>query len=42
VLKTGSAMITMKKNGDITIEGKKITIEGSGDVITKGQKIHQN
>ena len=30
VLKTGSATITMKKNGDITIEGKQITIKGSG------------
>lgn len=42
VLKTGSATITMKKNGDITIEGKKITIKGSGDVVIKGQKILQN
>ena len=42
VLKTGSASITMRKNGDITIEGKKLTIKGSGDVIIKGQKIHQN
>jgi len=32
----------MKKNGDITIEGKQITIKGSGDVIIKGQKILQN
>ncbi len=30
VLKTGSATITMKKNGEITIEGKQITIKGSG------------
>jgi type VI secretion system secreted protein VgrG len=42
VLKTGSATITMKKNGDITIAGKTITIKGSGDVIIKGQKILQN
>ena len=42
VLKTGSATITMQKNGDITIEGKQITIKGSGDVIIKGQKILQN
>jgi hypothetical protein len=32
----------MKKNGDIVIEGKQITIKGSGDVIIKGQKILQN
>jgi type VI secretion system secreted protein VgrG len=42
VLKTGSATITMKKNGDITIQGKQINIKGSGDVIVKGQKILQN
>ena len=42
VLKTGSATLTMKKNGDITIEGKQISIKGSGDVIVKGQKILQN
>jgi type VI secretion system secreted protein VgrG len=42
VLKTGSATITMKKSGDITIEGSKITVKGSGDVIFKGQKILQN
>jgi type VI secretion system secreted protein VgrG len=50
VLKTGSATILMKKNGDITIEGKNIMIKGSGainveaskDVVLKGQKIANN
>ncbi len=42
VLKTGSATITMQKNGDITIEGKQITIKGSADVVIKGDKIIQN
>lgn len=50
VLKTGSATMVMKKNGDITIKGKNITTEGSGkitekasgDVILKGSKILQN
>lgn len=42
VLKTGSASITMKKNGDITIKGKKIEVKGSGDVIIKGSKIAEN
>jgi type VI secretion system secreted protein VgrG len=50
VLKTGSAQIIMKKNGDITIKGKNISIEGSGkinakasgNIIMKGQKIAQN
>jgi len=47
---TGDASITMKKNGDITIKGKNITLDGSGkinvkasgDVIIKGSKIAQN
>jgi len=42
VLKTGKAEIVLKKNGDITINGKKITIEGSGDVILKGSKVLSN
>lgn len=47
---TGSASITMKKDGTITIKGKDITIEGSGkinvkassDIVMKGSKILQN
>lgn len=47
---TGSASITMKKDGTITIKGKDITIEGSGaidvkaskNITMKGQKILQN
>jgi type VI secretion system secreted protein VgrG len=39
---TGSASITMKKNGDITIKGKKIEVKGDGDVIIKGSKVAQN
>ena len=50
VLKTGSASITMKKSGDITIKGKNITIQGSGKVnvkasstvAIKGSKITNN
>lgn len=49
-LQTGSASIIMKKNGDITIEGKNIKIVGSGkidfkassDITMKGSKIAQN
>lgn len=41
-LKAGSASIVLKKNGDITIKGKKITVKGSGDVILKGSKIKEN
>jgi len=50
MLKTGSASITMKKNGDITIKGKNITIQGSsninvkasGNVALKGSKVTTN
>ncbi|TIP56793.1 MAG: type VI secretion system tip protein VgrG [Mesorhizobium sp.] len=49
-LKTGSAQIVMKKDGTIVIEGKDITVKGSGkinikassDVIIKGSKINEN
>jgi type VI secretion system secreted protein VgrG len=49
-LKTGSASITMKKDGTIIIKGKDITVEGSGkinvkassDIVMKGSKILQN
>ena len=47
---TGSASITMKKDGTISIKGKDITVEGSGkinvkassDIVMKGSKILQN
>ena len=42
-LKCGGATIVLKKSGDITINGKKISIKGDGgDVIIKGTKIGQN
>jgi type VI secretion system secreted protein VgrG len=49
-IKTGKAMIIMKKDGSITIKGKDILIEGSGkidikadkNITMKGQKILQN
>jgi type VI secretion system secreted protein VgrG len=49
-IKTGDAVITMKKDGTIDIKGKDITIDGSGkinvkasgDVVVKGSKITQN
>jgi type VI secretion system secreted protein VgrG len=49
-IKTGSASITMKKDGTITIKGKNITVDGSGkinvkasgDVVVKGSKVTQN
>jgi type VI secretion system secreted protein VgrG len=50
VIKTGSASITMKQDGTITIKGKDITLQGDGDinvkasgnVVVKGSKITQN
>lgn len=47
---SGSASITMKKDGTISIKGKDITIEGSGkinvkassDVVIKGSKVLAN
>ncbi|MRX35805.1 type VI secretion system tip protein TssI/VgrG [Aminobacter sp. MDW-2] len=49
-LKCGSASISMKKDGTITIEGKDISIKGSGkinikassDIVMKGSEIKQN
>lgn len=41
-LKCGKASITLKKNGDIIIKGKKIQVKGSGDVIVKGSKVKLN
>jgi type VI secretion system secreted protein VgrG len=50
VIKTGQASITMKKDGTIAIQGKDITIKGSGkivvqaskDLVLKAQKILEN
>jgi type VI secretion system secreted protein VgrG len=41
-IKCGQASITMKKNGEIQIKGKKINIKASSDIIMKGSKIAQN
>lgn len=49
LLKCGSAAIAMKKDGTITIDGKditvngsKITVKASGDIVMKGSAIKQN
>lgn len=39
VLKTGAASITLKKSGEITIKGTKITIDGSASIKEKAPKI---
>jgi len=41
-IKCGSASITLKKNGDISIKGKTINVKGSGNIILKGKKILGN
>jgi type VI secretion system secreted protein VgrG len=49
-IKTGDALISLKKDGTITIKGKDVTVQGSGkinvkadsDLIMKGSKIAQN
>ncbi|MDH5179172.1 MAG: type VI secretion system tip protein VgrG [Gammaproteobacteria bacterium] len=41
-LKTGSAKIVMKSNGDITMSGKNINIKGSGNIVIKGSKVSTN
>ncbi|MGD8175026.1 type VI secretion system Vgr family protein [Marinimicrobium sp. ARAG 43.8] len=41
-LKTGSAMIHMKSNGDITIKGESVNVKGSGTVAIKGNKVTSN
>ena len=40
--KSGNASGTFRKNGDIAIQGKDITIKASGDLILKGSKILEN
>jgi type VI secretion system secreted protein VgrG len=50
VIKTGDATITMKKDGTIKIDGKDVTVNGSGkinvkassDVVVKGSKVAMN
>ena len=41
-LQTGAAKIVMSSNGDITISGKNININGSGNVVIKGSKVLTN
>ncbi|MBE7446406.1 MAG: hypothetical protein HS132_14670 [Planctomycetia bacterium] len=42
LIKCGDASISLKKNGDIVIDGKKITIKGSSEIKLKGAKITEN
>lgn len=42
VIQVGSAIVTVKKNGQIYIGGSKVTLQVSGDVIIQGAKIKLN
>jgi len=50
VLKSGDSSLTLKKNGDIVLKGKNLSLDGSGklnlkassDVIIKGSKVTSN
>jgi type VI secretion system secreted protein VgrG len=42
ILKCGESSIVLKKNGDISITGKAISVKASGDLVLKGQKILEN
>ena len=41
-IKCGKASIRMKKNGDIDIRGKNISIKGSGNISIKGKRVIYN
>jgi type VI secretion system secreted protein VgrG len=41
VLKSGNAMIILRKNGDIELKGNMITAKATGDVLLKGAKVQQ-
>jgi type VI secretion system secreted protein VgrG len=41
-LKCGDATIVLDKNGDITINGDKVTMTSSGDLVLKGSKMSGN
>ena len=41
-IKVGKASFTLKKNGDIIIDGKNINTKGSGNIVMKAKKILEN
>ncbi|MCY0988931.1 type VI secretion system tip protein TssI/VgrG [Nannocystis sp. ILAH1] len=41
-IQCGNATVVLKKNGDITIQAKKLSIKASGEVTVKGSKIKLN
>ncbi|MDC0718275.1 type VI secretion system Vgr family protein [Nannocystis bainbridge] len=41
-IQCGGATVVLKKNGDVTIQAKKLSIKASGEVTVKGSKIKLN
>jgi type VI secretion system secreted protein VgrG len=41
-LKAGQASIVLEKNGEISIKGKNIRAQASGDLVLKGAQFQQN
>ncbi|MFZ6180070.1 type VI secretion system Vgr family protein [Nannocystis pusilla] len=41
-IQCGNATVVLKKNGDITIQAKKLSIKATGEVTVKGSKIKLN
>ena len=41
-LKCGSASLSMKKDGSIQLKGKDIKVNGSGNIVLKGNQIKEN
>ncbi|WP_437643831.1 hypothetical protein [Sorangium sp. So ce362] len=38
-IQCGDATITIEKNGNVTVQGKKITVKGEGPVRVEGKKL---
>lgn len=41
-IKCGKAKLVLKKNGDVTLNGKKVGLTGTGPVTIKGSKVNLN
>lgn len=38
-IQVGEALITVKQNGDITLEGRMLIVKGTGPILVEGQKL---
>ncbi len=41
-IQCGGATVTLKKNGDVSISAKKLSVKASGEVVIKGSKVKLN